>query len=230
VPLPRLTILLYRVLPFFWYGVAYFCFLFADRFAASAAVAALSGAPFGLPPGYKLGMDLALMTFLLGSAAIEFANLRFTLRLREEMRDDRTGLPPSFAQRVRQLHRRALTIVGCAYIGVALGVAAVARPLLGPVPPSVWRTLVAGDAGYLLLAVGLLNALALFSLNRPWHAVRALTAGLAVNLVAGFALSHVYGTYYAAIGLAAGAAVVALGSTMAVRRALARADYAVAIW
>jgi hypothetical protein len=52
VPLPRMTVVLYRVLPFFWYGTAYFCFLFADRFAASASVAALTGAPFGLGVTY----------------------------------------------------------------------------------------------------------------------------------------------------------------------------------
>ena len=45
LPPPRMTVLMYRSLPFFWYGTLYFCFLFADRFAASASVAALTGAP-----------------------------------------------------------------------------------------------------------------------------------------------------------------------------------------
>src|SRR5579871_4235612 len=62
VPLPRFTVVAYRILPFFWYGCAYFCFLFADRFAASAAVAALTAAPFSLRADYKFGMDVALLT------------------------------------------------------------------------------------------------------------------------------------------------------------------------
>ena len=85
-----------------------------------------------------------------------------------------------------------------------------------------------GDAGYLLLSAGLLNALVLFSLNRPWDAVRAFTAGLAVNLVVGYILSHVFNTYFAAAGLIAGAVVIAAYSFAAVARTLARADRALA--
>ena len=87
VPLPRMTVLLYRTLPFFWYGTLYFCFLFADRFAASVSVSALTGAPFGLRPQYKLGMDLALLTFLFASAAVEYGNIRFTRLLTRAMRE-----------------------------------------------------------------------------------------------------------------------------------------------
>jgi hypothetical protein len=74
-----------------------------------------------------------------------------------------------------------------------------------------------GEVGYLLLAIGLANALALFSLNRPWTAVKALTAGLVVNLIVGQVLSHMFSPYFAAAGLVAGGLVLTVQSVIAVR-------------
>jgi hypothetical protein len=95
-------------------------------------------------------------------------------------------------------------------------------------PPSVWTTLLVGDVGYLLFAVGLLNVLVLFSLNDPWAAVRGLTGALAVNVSVGAVMSHALTTYFAAGGLIAGAMFFAVFSTIAVRRCCRRVDYAVA--
>jgi len=220
VPLPRMTVLLYRTLPFFWYGTLYFCFLFADRFAASVSVSALTGAPFGLRPQYKLGMDLALLTFLFASAAVEYGNIRFTRLLTRAMREPLDPAARAFRRRVSRIHLRVLGVVIAGFIPVAAIVAALARRLLPGEPETVWMTLAIGDVGYLLLAVGLANALALFSLNRPWSAVRALTMGLIVNVAIGYVLSHMVSPYFAAAGLLAGAFVLALQSAVAVRRTI----------
>jgi hypothetical protein len=219
-PLPRMTVLLYRTLPYFWYGTLYFCFLFADRFAASASVSALTGAPFGLRPGYKLGMDLALLTFLFASAAVEYGNIRFTDLLTRAMREPFDRTSRAFERRVSRIHLRVLGIVIGAFVPIAAILGAVARRLLPGEPGAVWTTLAIGDVGYLLLAIGLANALALFSLNRPWSAVKALTAGLIVNLTVGYVLSHIVSPYFAAAGLIAGGFVLALQSAVAVRRTI----------
>ncbi|OLC48112.1 MAG: hypothetical protein AUH43_10195 [Acidobacteria bacterium 13_1_40CM_65_14] len=220
VPLPRMTVLLYRTLPFFWYGTLYFCFLFADRLAASASVSALTGAPFGLRPQYKLGMDLALLTFLFAAAGVEYGNIRFTDLLTRAMRDPFDQNARVFQQRVSRIHLRVLGIVVCGFIPIAAIVGTLARRLLPGEPEAVWTTVAIGDVGYLLLAIGLANALALFSLNRPWSAVKALTAGLIVNLTVGYVLSHMVSPYFAAAGLVAGAFVLAVESSVAVRRTI----------
>jgi hypothetical protein len=218
VPLPRMTVLLYRTLPFFWYGMLYFCFLFADRFAASAS----------LGPHYKLGMDLALLTFLFASAAVEYGNIRFTELLTDAMRDPFSQSAGTFQQRVARIHLRVLGIIVCGFIPIAAIVGTLARRLLPVQPQAVWTTLAIGDVGYLLLAIGLANALALFSLNRQWSAVNALTAGLVVNVASGYLLSHIVSPYFAAVGLVAGALVLAMQSTTAVRRTI-RSDVAHAV-
>jgi hypothetical protein len=228
VSLPRMTVVLYRLLPFFWYGTAYFCFLFADRFAASASVAALTGAPFGLRADYKLGMDVALLTFLFASAGIEYANIRFTRWITTESRTPYTGDRRQFGRTLGRHHLRMLALVVAVFVPTAVAVAALVKWLLPPEPASVWRTVALGDAGYVLLALGLLNTLVLFSFNRPWMAVKSLTAGLVANVAIGFVLSHAFNTSFATAGLIAGAALLAVYSTVAVRHTLRRADYALA--
>lgn len=223
-PSPRMTVLLYRLLPYLWYGTAYFCFLFADRLTASASVAALSGQPFGMRRDYKLGMDLALLSFLFGSAVVEYANVRFTQLLRDLAR----GRPDSFRPSVARLHRRMLGLVVVGYVPIALTVAFVAMRFLPAQPSSVWLTVAIGGAGYLLFAMGLLNALVLFTLNDPWTAVRALTGALVVNVVVGAVMSHALNTYFAAAGLMTGAVSVAMYSTNGVSRLTHRVDHAIA--
>jgi hypothetical protein len=225
-PLPRMTVLLYRALPFFWYGTLYFCFLFADRFAASASVAALTGAAFGLRPQYKLGMDLALLTFLFAAAGVEYANIRFTVLLRRAMREPFDKDSGAFAKRVRRVHLQVLGIVVATFIPTSAIVGAMARRLLPGQPASVWTTLAIGDVGYLLLAIGLLNALVLFSLNRPWGAVKAMTIGLAVNVTVGYVLSHMVSPYFAAAGLVAGGFILAVQSSVVVRQTIRTGDHA----
>jgi hypothetical protein len=228
VPIPRMTVLLYRVLPYFWYGTVYFCFLFADRFTASASVAALTGAPFGLRPEYKLGMDLALLSFLFASAGVEYANIRFTHHLREAARIPFNSQSKAFERAMRRIHLRAIATVGVGFVLTAALVAGFARWLLSDILSRVWTTMAIGQAGYLLLALGLLNALVLLTLNRPWSAVRALTAGLVLNIGIGYVLSHAFDAYFAAAGLLAGSALLCIQSTLMVRRTLGRADHAIA--
>jgi hypothetical protein len=226
-PLPRMTVLIYRALPFFWYGTLYFCFLFADRFSASASVSALTGAPFGMQPPYKLGMDLALLTFLFASAGVEYGNLRFTRLLTAAMREPFDPAARTFGRRLGRIHFRVLAIVVGVFIPASAIVGSMARRLLPGQPPIVWTTFAIGNVGYLLLALGLVNALALFSLNRPWRAVKAMTAALVVNLTVGYVLGHLFNPYFSAAGLVAGGFVFALQSSVAVRSVLRVGDQAV---
>jgi hypothetical protein len=227
-PLPGIPVLAFRLLPFFWYGCAYFCFLFADRFSASASVAALTGAPFGMRPDYKLGMDVALLTFLFASAGVEYANRHVTRRLRQDTATPYDGDVSRLRARVWRIHRQAVGISVMVFVLVAGVVALGIHQLWPSLDAAVWTTVLVGDIGYLMLSAGVLNALVLFSLSRPWDVVRAFTSGLAVNLVVGYVLSHVFNTYFAAAGLIAGAFVVAAYSFAAVARTLARADRAIA--
>ena len=76
--LPRIPVLVhYTLTPYFFYGVAYFSFLFADRFAAGTAITLFSGLGFGIESGYARGIDFALVNFLFTAALVEALNYRF---------------------------------------------------------------------------------------------------------------------------------------------------------
>ncbi len=213
-------IVAHGLVPYFLYGVLYFSFLIADRVAAGAAVASRGGA-FNVPQIYKDAMDISLLTFLLAGAAVECCNLVF-------MRGWRKASQLPFGAGASSLLRRwhALTAVMVAAVaGVALAVWAVAEPLTRrSIDGLSGAILVVGDIGYLLFAVGLLNALALLSIDRVWSATRSLAGAVVINLVAGTVLGHLFGAHYASAGLAAGGAVFAVRTSRKLKRTLKKAD------
>jgi hypothetical protein len=79
--------------------------------------------------------------------------------------------------------------------------------------------------GYLMLSVALLEIIILASVNAISSASLAVALGVAVNLLTGYGLSHLWGAQYAAVGLLAGSAIVLWKSNAAVRRVLRHPDY-----
>jgi hypothetical protein len=57
--------------------VAYFSFLFADRFAVGTAITLFSGLSFGIESGYARGIDFALVNFLF-TAALDLGRLYYS--------------------------------------------------------------------------------------------------------------------------------------------------------
>jgi hypothetical protein len=214
--------------PYFLYGALYFTFLVADRVAAGAAVAS-RGQSFGVPQGYKDGMDVALLTFLVASAAVECCSVLLMRQWRAAGQLPYDGRAvPGFARLIGQ--RRVLTsLLVAVFAAIAFFVHQIAEPLTQRSIEGLAGTiLLVGDAGYLLFAVGLFNALALLAVNRVSRAARALAAAVIVNLVAGTLLGHLLGAYYAAAGITAGGAVFAVLTSRELSRTIENADEAYA--
>jgi hypothetical protein len=224
VVLPRTPVLLYALLPPFVYGVAYFTFLFADRLSAGSALPTASGLPFGIMPDYKRGIDLAFLVFLLVAGGVECCNLAI---MRAWRRDARTEPAGSRAFRDRLQHRRRVSrAVIAGGIGCCAVIAGVIAARVDFLTPAGSITFVAGCVGYGLFAIGLLDALLLFSVNRPLEALKALLPALAVNLGVGYAFSHIAGANYAVAGLICGAALFAIRARRLLSSALRRPDFA----
>jgi hypothetical protein len=199
VPLPRRTVLLYGLLPYLIYGAMYFCFLFADTL---------------LRRRRGDGMDLALTIFLFAVASVEYANLRFSHHLRRAARTASASASETFRRSAGRRHLQALGIVVGGFTITAALIGVGARLVWPDVWTAPWTRLAFSEFGYLLFALGLLNALVLFTLNRPWAAVRSLAAGFVFQIGA---------------GVVAGGGVFLILSTIDVRRTLRRADHAVAV-
>ena len=215
IPIPRLSILFCRVSPFFWYGTTYFCLLFADRFLASGDEA--------------LAIDLALTSFLFAMAATDYANVTFSHRLDQAAHIPFVSGSDAFRRVIGRTHLQALTIVGAGFLLTATIVGGLTKGLLAGGWPHLRIMLMINDAGYLLLALGMVNVFALFTLNRPWSAVKAVAASLVLNAATVWAVSRVIGAHYATAGLLVGSAFLLIQSTIVVRRTVDRADGVLAV-
>lgn len=230
VSLPRLPVLVYWTVPYFWYGAAYFAFLFADRLAAGTAVVGLGDTPFSIPRPYTTGMELALLTLLVAASGVEVAGALFARAIVTEAGRPFFGDARSLAAALARHHWRALALAVSIFVVTAIAIVDLApRMLPGELTPLVWSTLLIGDIGYGCLAVGFVNALVLFETQCPWAAVQTLTPALVLNLASGYVLSHIFGSFYAVDGLLIGAIYFAVASTIAVRRTLRHADYVLAV-
>jgi hypothetical protein len=223
--LPRVPVLSYLLAPYFVYGVAYFSFLFADRIAAGTAISWFSGLSFGIEPGYAQGMNLALANFLFIAALVEVLNYKFM-----QSWYDHAKTQPNAGPSLRKILRHhyawyTSAIVGCFVVFGTSTLFFLVRLQFFPNTKLTFTATFLGSLGYLLLAVGLFNAVVLFSVNRPGVVLRPILLGLLADFLVSYILSHLLGTYFAVTGLVLGGTIFAVGSTRAVLRALEEADY-----
>jgi hypothetical protein len=210
--LPDLRVVLHSLAPYFWYGVLYFSLLFADRLVA-ATMRLVRNDDFGIDLAYAHATDVALVSFLLMAAVVEHLNAVFMRSLREEM----TRRPSHDPMLRRILMRRHLAYLAIIVLCFPV-VDALCRTMsisLRPLALGVggWRVLVIASTGYLFLCAALLNSLILLSLNRPYAVVSSFAAALAVDVVFGVICASVLGIPFAAAGLAAAAALLAILTT-----------------
>ena len=226
VILPRTPVLLHSLLPHFMYGLAYFTFLFADRLCAGSALPLTSGLPFGIAPDYKRGIDLAFLVFLMVAGLVECCNLGAMRAWRKAAKHAPVG-GSGFGDGLRRRRDIALAVVIVAFLGCATVAAGIAARVAF-LTPAANITFMAGCLGYALFAIGLLDALLLFSINRPGAVLSALLPALLINLISGYAFSHIAGAQYAVAGLVFGSAWFVVQARRRARVALRRPDFAYA--
>ncbi len=223
---PRGGVMFISLVPFYVYGTVYFSFLFADRLTAGSAVPWVSGLSFGIDAAYKSGMDLVLLSFLISAALVEYladSFVRFWQKLATE-------LPQAASQQLkislRRRHSRSTLAIFTAFVVIALSAWFVfSRSTTLGLAPRLLQTSALGGLGYLMLDMALLVIIILASVNAISMASLAVAVGVAVNLLTGYVLSHLWGVQYAAVGLLVGSAVVLWISNAAVRRVLRHPDY-----
>jgi hypothetical protein len=99
------------------------------------------------------------------------------------------------------------------------------------IPPKPWANVNLtltwmGCLGYLLLVLGLLNAVILSSLNLVSTVIASLFPSLIVNLIVGYIAANAIAPEWAVIGLVIGSFVFVCLSRQKVLQAIANPDYA----
>ncbi len=235
---PRLSVLAYSIAPYFAGGVLYFALLFADRIVNWTAVprSLARTTPLVVHSGYEIGMIWAFVAFVFITPLLEYVSHRF-LKAIIPAQQRYTALD-------RERHnlfflkiygRLALLLIAFAMLCVTFtywGVMAMQywhidlfRGIISVALEETQAVFWLGAAGYSLLALALLNNLMLLSLARPRFVVRALGWAMLTNVCVGMLASRLYGSWYSAAGMTAGACMLALLSGWSVVRVLRKMDF-----
>lgn len=250
--LPRTSITLYSVMPYFLYGFLYFSMLYADR------VIAWSSNNDNYMPyliwfrgHYELGLDFALLMLMIPMGIVEVVvnSLMSDIEVSQKMYmgNDTQSMNARFSRYYyRSLFYLSVVSVisalvvyfGVYYIDNHYGVLLQISVFTNPTSHFVF---IIALAAYALLVIALMNALILFSLSQPSFVNRAIAYGLSVNIIVGFALSRwmswwvdqaghtapfgIDGYSYAIIGLLAGSIVFLVLTFRGVQKVLGNLDY-----
>lgn len=220
--LPRTA---WLVWPYFLYGCLYYLFLWLDRLLAWTAGTRSARMPAEFRGYYEVGLDIALLAFVLQAGWASAATARLHRGLQGHLQRYRLRQVGEFNTAVVSSYFRYLAIISLAMLAVsALVYSAVCA--IGMPGNAVTRwALVWGLLAYPLVLVGLWNASLLFALSRPSPLIASVAAACVVNLGAGYALSRAGGYQHAVLGLVSGAVVLAVSSSLGAVRVLKEADH-----
>ena len=220
LPLPRLTVVLWQMLPWIAYGSAFFAVIFAGPLlAADASSRALWNA--------------GATALLVAMGAAERGRKQFAAAVDVVVRATRDRDGDRLRRAAADAHTQATVVTAAVFAGVAAVAVPVALRSRPVADASTVTTLGLILGGYLLVAGAVANAAVLFSVGRGWAAGWTFVAGLVALLCALVSNALLIQPVGMPAAFTVAAAVVAALSTVAVRRAVRGLDHAAAhpfIW
>jgi O-antigen/teichoic acid export membrane protein len=221
--LPKPAAIAYLLGPYFFYGLLYFGFLFADRFAAGLILDRYSNVPFAISSNYQRPMDLALLNFLIVMPFVEYLAAKFSLWWYQVAKP---ATPQNVHKLVVQLKRR-YQVVGTLVVFIALGVGLITMTLMSLAHQQAADMSLTGLGilGYLTLSFGLWNTIILLTLNQMPAILKMLWPAVLINLVCGYVLGQIWGVSFTPFGLLLGGMVFGWLAGRQVKRAIEQLDY-----
>lgn len=204
---------IYHNYQYFIYGVLVYVFLFTDRILAwSSSVNRVSPYIIYYEKDYEIGMDLAILMFLLLTGVLEFSIASFSKFLDIGQKQINYATPKTFGTHLLKLYWQhiGLLFLSTALISVFIyliitsswGYEAQFNEALNKLSIHVC---IIGSLGYVFLAWAMLNSLHMFTLNQPKKVIRALTIAIIVNYIVGLVLSSVFAYQLSVVGMLVGA-------------------------
>ena len=205
----KTPILLYQNYKYFIYGMAVYLFIFIDRILAWTA-----DSTGKLPliiyfeKNYELGMDLAILVFLLMTGVLEYSIVSFTKFLDIGQKNISYSSNEEFNKQFVKMYWQNISMLFVTFISISV--------LIYFIITAPWgykgqfnqsldiisiRVCIIGGFGYFFLAWGLLNSLFMFTLGRPNQPVKGLIIACIINIVIGFILSRFIAYDYSVVGM-----------------------------
>lgn len=211
----KVPVLLYHNYQYFFYGIFIYVFIFIDRIMAWS-----SGINGNLPflvyfeKNYELGMDLAILVFLLLAGVLEYSIASFTrfIDIGQKITDHKT--PEVFNNQLQKMYWQQVALLFVTstlafifiyfIINASWGFEGQFNETL--VQLSI-KVCVIGGLGYIFLAWGMLNSLYLFTLGQSKKPLKAIIYACLINIFLGFVLSRFFAYEYSVVGMLVGAAL-----------------------
>ncbi len=210
------AIILYHNYKYFLYGIFVYVFIFTDRILAWSCPQGNGPLPFIVlfEKNYELGMDMAILMFLLLAGVLEFSIASFTKFLDIGQKVTAYNSPELFNRQLKKMYWQ--------HIGFLFLTAIAVFALIYQIMYAKWgysgqfgedlqnvsvKVCVLGGIGYLLLAWGMLNTLYLFTLGKPSKPLKAIITACLVNVTLGFFLSRFVSYEYSVLGMMIGAGI-----------------------
>lgn len=235
IKMPRISITLYSVTPYFLYGFLYFLFLFIDRVNAWSTNSDFMPYIIWFRGQYELGLDFALLTLIIpmGVSEVIVTNLMNDLEASQ-----RGYLVKEIDKKYRFFTKKynkllviiLLSAIASSYLVYQLTlwynkVSVVMNDQNILTSDTTRFVLLWGIVSYVMLSVFLMNAVILFSISQPGLVIRTILPAVVINVVLGFLLSRWFDYSFAVIGLLIGSLFMMVLSTYYVRRVLKNIDY-----
>lgn len=211
----RVPVLLYHNYQYFFYGIFIYVFIFIDRILAWSS--SINGnIPFLIyfEKNYELGMDLAILIFLLLAGVLEYSIASFTkfIDIGQKITDHKS--PEVFNNQLKKMYWQQVLMLFATSVGAFVLVYYIATASWGfkgqfheELLLISIRVCILGGIGYVLLAWGMLNALYLFTLGQAMKPLLAIVYACMLNIIVGFVLSRFFAYDFSVIGMLCGAAL-----------------------
>lgn len=206
--LPRASMLIYTLLPFFIYGVFYFLFLVLDKMLEWNVNALERGFFIWFDVKYEIGTDLALIVMVVLMGVLEVVVYEFLYMLNERVVAYSMKQVKEFNRYFENFYTKvnrlftifSIVTIIVAYIAVKLLAQYISNEKLPFTEVSEYVFIVSAIA-YAFLTSGLMNALILFSFSRQKVVVKAIIFAVMVDFIIGVVLANMFSQYLAVIGL-----------------------------
>lgn len=233
--LPRASITIYTVLPYFSYGFLYFTFLFVDRIIAWSTSGSYMPYLIWFRGPYELGLDLALLTLIFPMGFIEVVVNEIMINLEASQKDFYCYEGHLFSRRYLGIYWKRILIVFMFSVFCAVLIYLAVRFIRFAPFMAINGDLLANSTthfvfilallAYSILSVALMNVLILFSISQPEMVDRSILMAFLLNIVIGFPLSRWIDHSFAVVGLLLGAIVLFVMTSRYVLRVLSKLDY-----
>ncbi|MCM0647215.1 hypothetical protein NBE98_02355 [Clostridium swellfunianum] len=234
-PMPRKSVMLYSLKPFFYYGFLYFTFLYIDRILAWSTTGDYMPYIIWFRGDYELGLDFALLMLMLPMGISEVTVSRLMESLELAQKNSSSNEASNVNQKYISFYLRNLLLVFFSAI-ISSVIIYLLVMYINNGSSSIFQSsyafsnityfvFVCALVGYSILAVALSNVVILFSLSQSTVVTKVMLYSILANFLTGFVLSRWFGFYFAVFGLLVGSIVFCLGTFYYVIKVLKKLDY-----